>query len=175
MWNGSVDCKVFLFTLFIRYLLCIYFFLAFCFNSFSKQSVRGTLSFTSACCFLHCAQSFVAANIKSITCILFPIISQVNESINQVTIFGIKSSSLKRSRSSYINYQIILAKNIIIVGELPKLVDTSKVFDCRIKASVILRRVFSRNHVIIHLSTCLEPTSVVHCQDKLRDRIMATV
>ena len=51
----------------------------------------------------------------------------MNESINQVTIFGIKISSLKISRSSYINYQIILGKNIIIVGEVPKLVDTCNV------------------------------------------------
>lgn len=110
--------------LFIRYILRIYFILSFYFNSFSKQIMQGNLSFTSAYCCLHCAQSFVAANIKSLTYILFPIILKVNESINQVTIFGIKSSSLKRSRSNYINYQIILAKDIIIVGEVPKLVDT---------------------------------------------------
>jgi len=51
----------------------------------------------------------------------------VNGSINQLIIFGIKSSSLKDMEVVILKYHIILAKNVIIVGEVPKLVDTCKV------------------------------------------------
>lgn len=51
----------------------------------------------------------------------------MNGFIIQVIVFGIKSSSLKDLEAVILNHHIILAKNVIIVGEVPKLVDTCKV------------------------------------------------